>query len=96
MPLQRSTLYHMSCFTISFPLLGTIEHPQNPFTIVKVSPQKPLLHLAVCRYSHTSPAHLTRQLTRAFPISQQAILYQTRGGTCYPGVFSPKNWSLAD
>jgi hypothetical protein len=47
MPLQRSTLVHMSCFAIGFPFLGTTEYPQAPFAIAKVSPPKPLLHLAV-------------------------------------------------
>jgi hypothetical protein len=36
MPLQRLTLFHMSCFAIGFPLLGTTEHPQAPFTVAKV------------------------------------------------------------
>jgi hypothetical protein len=38
MPLQRLTLDHMYCFAIGFPLLGTTEYPQAPFTVVKVSP----------------------------------------------------------
>jgi hypothetical protein len=53
MPLQRLTLYRMSCFAIGFPLLGTTEYPQAPFTVAKVSPYwvqqntlRPLLHLA--------------------------------------------------
>jgi hypothetical protein len=29
-------------------------------------------------------------------IIKQAIPYQTRGGTCYPEVSTPKIWSLAD
>jgi hypothetical protein len=52
MPLQRLTLDHMSCFATGFPLLGTIEYPQAPFTIAKFSPYwvqqntlRPLLHL---------------------------------------------------
>jgi hypothetical protein len=54
MPLQRLTLDLMSYFDIGFPLLGTIEYPQTPFTIAKVFPYwvqqntlRPLLHLAV-------------------------------------------------
>jgi hypothetical protein len=35
-------------------------------------------------------------LTRAFLISQQAIPYRTCGGTCCPGVSTPKTRSLAD
>jgi hypothetical protein len=53
MPLQRLTLDHISYFTIGFPLLGTTEYPQTPFTAAKVSPYwvqqntlRPLLHLA--------------------------------------------------
>jgi hypothetical protein len=29
-------------------------------------------------------------------ISKQAVPYWTRGGTCWPGVSTPKTWSLAD
>jgi hypothetical protein len=54
MPLQRLTLDHMYCFTIGFPILGTIEYPQDTLAITKVSPYwvqqntlRPLLHLAV-------------------------------------------------
>jgi hypothetical protein len=68
MPLQRLILDHMSCFTIGFPLLGTTEYPQAHFIAAKVSPywvqqntHRPLSHLAPYRYSHTSPAHPTRQ-----------------------------------
>jgi hypothetical protein len=53
MPLQWLTLDHMSCFAIGFLLLGTIEYPQTPFIVPKVSPYwiqqnilGPLLHLA--------------------------------------------------
>jgi hypothetical protein len=42
--------------------------------------------------------HSTEQDTQpiAFLISQQAIPYQTHGGTCYPAVSTPKIRSLAD
>jgi hypothetical protein len=50
--LQRLTLDRISCFAIGFPILGTTEYPQTPFTIVKVFPSwvqqntlRPLLHL---------------------------------------------------
>jgi hypothetical protein len=36
MPLQRLTLDRISCFAIGFPLLGTTEYPQAPFTIAKI------------------------------------------------------------
>jgi hypothetical protein len=68
MPLQRLTLNRMSCFAMSFPLLGTTEYPQTPFTVAKVSPywvqqntSGPSCTLRPCRYSHTSLAHPTRQ-----------------------------------
>jgi hypothetical protein len=38
MHLQRLTPDRMSCFAIGFPLLGTTEYPQAPFTVAKVSP----------------------------------------------------------
>jgi hypothetical protein len=38
MPLQSLTLDCMSCFAIGFPLLGTTEYPQAPFTVAKISP----------------------------------------------------------
>jgi hypothetical protein len=37
MPLQILTPDHMSCLVIGFPLLGTTEYPQTPFTVAKVS-----------------------------------------------------------
>jgi hypothetical protein len=43
-------------------------------------------------------SHLFEQgtITIASLISKQAVPYQTRGGTCCPGVSTPKTWSLAD
>jgi hypothetical protein len=53
MPLQRLTIDRMSCFAIGFPLLGTTEYHQAPFTTTNVSPYwvqqniiRPLMHLA--------------------------------------------------
>jgi hypothetical protein len=42
--------------------------------------------------------HSTKQdtLPIVFIISRQAIPYRTCGGTCCPGVSTPKIWSLAD
>jgi hypothetical protein len=37
MPLQRLTLYHMSCFAIGFSVLDTTEYPQAHFAVAKVS-----------------------------------------------------------
>jgi hypothetical protein len=85
MPLQRLILDCMSCYEIGFPLLGTIEYPQAPLAPCG------LVGIAI-------PVLLIQQnkLTRAFLISQQAIPYQTRGGTCCSGVSTPMIQSLAD
>jgi hypothetical protein len=104
MPLRRLTPERMSCFAIGFPLLGTTEYPQAPFTIAKVSPswvkQNTLMApLAPCALIGIAiPVLRFRQdiLTRAFLISQQVILYRTRGGTCCPGVSTPEIRSLVD
>jgi hypothetical protein len=42
--------------------------------------------------------HSTEQdtLPIVFLISKQVVPYQTRGGTCCPGVSTPKIWYLAD
>jgi hypothetical protein len=85
MPLRRLTPAHMSCFAIGFPLLGTTEYPQAPLAPCS------LVGIAIL-------VSLIQQdkLTRAFLISQQAVLNQTRGGTCCPRVSTPKIRSLAD
>jgi hypothetical protein len=67
----------------------------------------PLLHhvvrayLKVCHMYDTkndAHPHITEQDTNpiALLISKQAIPYWTRGGTCYPGVSTPKIRCLAD
>jgi hypothetical protein len=68
MPLQRLTLDHMSCFAIGFPLLGTTEYPQALSQLLRFppighnkNPSGPSCTLQPCRYSHTSPAHPTKQ-----------------------------------
>jgi hypothetical protein len=104
MPLRRLTPDRMSCFAIGFPLLGTTEYPQAPFTIPKVSPswvqQNTLMApLAPCGLVDIAiPVPRFRQdiLTRAFQISQQVVPYRTRGGTCCSGVCTPNIQSLAD
>jgi hypothetical protein len=104
MPLRRLTPDRMSYFAIGFPLLGTTEYPQAPFAIAKVSPswvqQNTLMTpLAPCGLVGIAvPVMRFRQdiLTRAFLISQQAVPYRTRGGTCCHGVSTPKIRSLAD
>jgi hypothetical protein len=94
----------MSCFAIGFPLLGTTECPQAPFTISMVSPswvqQNTLMApLAPCGLVGIAiPVSRFRQdiRTRAFLISQQVVPYRTRGGTYCPGVSTPTIRSLAD
>jgi hypothetical protein len=75
----------------------------SPVTRVPTSSAKvsswfePLLHLVdqnmSCIFSHTSKQDSQPTL---FLISKQAVPYWTRGGTCCPGVFTPKTRSLAD
>jgi hypothetical protein len=104
MPLRRLTPNRMSCFAIGFPLLGTTEYPQAPFTIAKVSPSwvqqntlmAPLAPCGLVGIAIPVPRFWQDILTRAFLISQQAVPYRTRGGTCCPEVSTPKIWSLAD
>jgi hypothetical protein len=89
MPLQRFTLGSMTC-------LAKISH-RGHSCIAKVSPQRPLLHHAVYRYSHTLLCTTEQDtLPKAIQIIQQAIPYQTHGSTVCPGWSTPKNRSLAD
>jgi hypothetical protein len=63
----------------------------------KVSPQRPLLHHVVYRYSHI--LHRTTEqgtLSKTILISQQVIPYQTHGGIVCAGWSTPKNRSIAD
>jgi hypothetical protein len=65
--------------------------------LAKVSPQRPLLHHAVHRYSHTRLYTIEQDtLPKVILISQQAVPYQTHGGTVYPRWSTPKNRSLPD
>jgi hypothetical protein len=104
MPLRRLTPDRMSCFVIGFPLLGITVYPQAPFAIVKVFPSwvqqntlmSPLAPCGLVGIAILVPRFRQDKLTRAFLISQQAIPYQTRGGTCCPGVSTPKIRSLAN
>jgi hypothetical protein len=72
--------------------------PWVPTSTAKVSSWlEPLLHLmdqiTSCVFPHT--AEQDSQSTTSL-ISKQAIPYQTCGGTCCPGVSTPKTRSLAD
>jgi hypothetical protein len=94
----------MSFFVIGFPLLGTTEYPQAPFTIAKVSPSwvqqntlmAPLAPCGLVGIAIPVPRFRQGILTRAFIISQQVDPYRTCGGTCCPVVSTPKIRSLAD
>jgi hypothetical protein len=65
--------------------LGTTEYPQ-----ASLAPCG-LIGIAI-----PVPFFQQDKLTRAFLISQQAIPYWTRGGTCCPGMSTPRILSLAD
>jgi hypothetical protein len=103
MPLQMLTLDRMCCFAIGFPywvqqnILKPILHLLR-FSHIGYNriPSDPFCTLQPYRYSHTSPAHPIRQLTRSFLISYQVVPYQTRCGTCCPGGSTPNIQSLAD
>jgi hypothetical protein len=65
--------------------------------LAKVSPQRPLLHHAVYRYSPT--LHRTTKqdtLPKAIQIIQQVVPYRTHGGIVCPRWPTPKNRSLAN
>jgi hypothetical protein len=104
MPLRRLTPDRMSCFPIGFPLFGTTEYPQVPFANANVSPSwvqqdtfmVPLAPCGLVGIAIPVPCFRQDILTRAFLISQQAVPYRTRGGTCCPEVSTPKSQSLAD
>jgi hypothetical protein len=104
MPLWRLTPARISCFVIGFPLLGTKEYPQTPFAIAKVSPllgtteypHDPLPPCGLVGIAILVPRFRQDIFTRAFLISQQAVPYRTRGGTCCPGMSTPNIQSLAD
>jgi hypothetical protein len=94
----------LSCFAIGFPLLGITLYPQAPFAIAKVSPccvslctlRPPLAPCGLVGIAIPVSHFRQGKLTRDFLISQQAIPYRTRGGTCCPRVSTPKTRSLAD
>jgi hypothetical protein len=72
--------------------------PWVPTSSAKVSSYlEPLLHLVdeimFCVFPHT-----TEQDSQpiAALISKEVITYETRGGTCCPGVSTPKTWSVVD
>jgi hypothetical protein len=103
MSLQRLTLVHMSYFALGFPLLDITQYPEPlsqlltfPLVGYHIISSGPSCTLRPCRYHHTSTEHPTRQLTRASIISQQAVTYRTRGGTCCPGMSTPKIQSIVD
>jgi hypothetical protein len=71
---------------------------QDPACSAKVSSWlEPLLHLVDQIMFYVLP-HTTKQDLQPTTslISKQAVPYQTCGGTCYPGVPTPKTRPLAD
>jgi hypothetical protein len=70
---------------LRFPLLGTTEYPQAP-----LAPCGPV-GIAI-----PVPLFQEDKITRAFLISQQDVPYWTRGGTCCPGVSTPRIRFIAD
>jgi hypothetical protein len=97
MPLQKTKLNTLRSIaaethhntTCNWP--GVIAHLELLIIESKIS-------FSFCLVGIAIPVLLFQQdkLTRAFLISQQAIPYRTRGGTCCPGVSTPKIRSLAD
>jgi hypothetical protein len=93
MPLQRFTMGHMPDLakvvhgTIAMLRFLRVVHG----TTAPPAPCEP-------RQVTTPISHSSEQgtLPTASIISKQAIPYQTRGGTYYPGVSTPKTRSLAD
>jgi hypothetical protein len=89
--------WSMSCF-------ATVPRQTVPACSAKVSNTKwPLLHHVVWGFhkdyhKDRSRPHSTKHDTQpiTYLISKQAIPYWTCGGTCYPGVSTPKIRSIAD
>jgi hypothetical protein len=87
-----------------FPPVGYHTVPSGPFRKcfgfsllgVTLYPQTPLAPCDLVGIAIPVPHFRQDKLTRAFLISQQVVPYRTRGGTCCPGVSTPKTRSLAD
>jgi hypothetical protein len=94
----------MSCFATNSPA-------KTPLVVLRIPQQRPLLHYViqadhkvcnkVCHMYDTkndANPHSTEQDTQAisFLISKQIIPCWTSGGTCCPGVSTPKIRSLAN
>jgi hypothetical protein len=93
MSLQRFTMGHMSC--LAKVVRGTIAMLSFPSVVRGTTAP-----LASCEpRSVTTPiSHSSEQetLPTASLISKQVVPYRTHGGTCCPGMSTPKTWSLAD
>jgi hypothetical protein len=88
----KGLLYELAILCYGYPW------PRVPARSAKVSSYlKPLLYLVDQITSYIFP-HTTMQDSQptASLISKQVVPYRTRGGTCCPGVSTPKIWSLAD
>jgi hypothetical protein len=63
---------------------------------ITLYPQTPLAPCGLIGIAIPVPHFRQDKLTRAFLISQQAVPYWTRGGTCCHGGSTPETLSLAD
>jgi hypothetical protein len=79
----------MSCFAM-------VTHT-GPTCSVKISPTGPSFIMWAWA-NHHAISHSSEQDTQpiVFLFSKQAAPYRTRGGTCFPGLSTPKIRSLAD
>jgi hypothetical protein len=91
-PLRRSTTG--VCHT----LLWFPAHSDPTCSAELFHTQWPPLHLVVqvVHIEVTQMGHTDTTQPIAYLIGKKAIPYQTRGGTCCPGGFTPKIQSLAD
>jgi hypothetical protein len=89
----------MLCFAI-ISRVDTLYH--GPACNVKVCQVDTSYHDPSCTMwawvNYHAISHSSEQDTQhiVFQISKQVIPYRTRGGTCCPGVSTPKIWSLPD
>jgi hypothetical protein len=93
MPLQSFTMGHMP--DLAKVVHGTITMLRVPGVVCDT-----MAPLSPCEPRRVTKAifHSSEQdtLPTASLISKQAVSYRTCGGTCCPGVTTPKTWSLAD
>jgi hypothetical protein len=98
---QRSLRVLMKVYYRSMSYFATVSCTQWPHLQCWAElfhTQWPPLHLMVqvVHIEVTQMGHTDSTQPIAYLIGKQAIPYQTRGGTCCPGGFTPKIQSLAD